>query len=438
MPTAAVEPVLDDDGSAAYGAVGGLHETNTPRDLNLVIEPAGERFHLSIQTADPDLQAAFGDDLEHELPLTRDDLWGHVQICRQAWRTAVVDHRRGGGLPFQDRWDHAADPALLAAALPEIARAGSKLFIAIFHPFLPDHSAAVERLQRIGKVLREKMNQHPRWLRVTSDSFFAPWSLIYSDPLDVDGTDARPEGFWGYRHLIEHVTSEGSLGYELVVPDGKVEVGFQVDDRIDRVLGVPCLGPVVDQLDRYRDDALVVHPRTTKRQLAKSMRPPPPDQVLFFCCHAVQEGDFTGFRIDESYLKLSEQPADRPEHRITPGDIGQWMDLDVFPHHPLVFLNACGSGQLNSIFYAGFGRTFLGRRASGVVGAQTELPAIFAGEFARRFFATFFEGGTQRSVGRVLYDLRRRFLDDHNNPLGLIYSLYRGADCHLPGPVAER
>lgn len=436
MPEAHVEPVVEHDAAAGFGVVRGVHETNRDRDLHLIIEPDGNHFHLTVQTADEDLAAAFGDDLEHELPVTAGELWGLVQACRQAWRTHLVDLRQGNGFPFQEEWDHAARPGLAAAALPRLAEAGSKLFLALFYPRPPGDPARYAGLRRIGRVLRREMSAKTRWLRVTSDSFFAPWSLIYSDPLALDGADWRPEGFWGYQHLIEHAPpGAGGLGNELEPPDdGPLEVGLQLDRTIDDTLGVPCLGPVLELLDGFPKRSLVRHLRGTRAELARALREgPASEQVLFFCCHAEQEGDLTGFRIDESYLALSDRPVDAA--RITPGDLTLWMDMKEFARRPLVLLNACGSGQLNSIFYAGFGRTFLGLGASSVIGAQTELPAVFAGEFARRFLAAFFAGGLDNKVGEVLFRLRRELFDRHHNPLGLIYSLYRGADNYLARAV---
>ncbi len=433
MPEAHLEPVVDHDAAAGFAVVRGVHETNHDRDLHLLLEPDGNRFHLTVQTADPELAAAFGDDLEHDLPISAAELWGLVQACRQAWRTHLVDLEHGGALPFQDQWDFAARPELAAAAVPKLAEAGSKLFLALFYPRPPGNPERYEGLRRIGRVLRRQMSARSRWLRVTSDSFFAPWSLIYSDNPGPDGANWRREGFWGFQHLIEHAPpGAGGLGNELAAPAGRpLEVGLQLDRTIDDVLGVPCLAPVLELFESYPEASLVRRLRGTRAELAAALRDgPASEQVLFFCCHAEQEGDLTGFRVDESYLALTDRPVEAA--RITPGDLTLWMDMREFAHRPLVLLNACGSGQLNSIFYAGFGRTLLGLGASSVIGAQTELPAVFAGEFARRFFSAFFAGGKANKVGEVLFRVRREMLERHHNPLGLIYSLYRGADNFLP------
>lgn len=440
MPEAHLAPVVDHDASSGFGLVRGVHETNEPRDLNLLIEPAGERFHLSVQTTDPELEAAFGDDLEHDLPVTRSELWGYVQACREAWRMHVVDFWWHGEQPFQNRWDFAADPGPLQAVLPKVAEAGAKLFLNLFYPRPAGSREAYAGLQRIGRVLQERMSRKARWLRVTADDFFVPWSLLYSDPLDLDGGNVRPEGFWGYQHLIEHAPpGAGGLGHELRALQGPLAVGLQLDRTIDEMLGVPCIAPVLDLLEGYDDRAVDRRERLTRGALAEALRNGrADDHVLFFCCHAEQEGDFTAFRIDQSYLVLSDREQDPVAARITPADIELWIGMKDFASSPLVFLNACGSGQLNSVFYKGFGNTFLGLGASSVVGAQTELPAVFAGELARRFFEQFFAGGLRNKVGHVLFRLRRELLDRHHNPLGLIYSLYRGADSCLSDPVARK
>jgi hypothetical protein len=90
---------------------------------------------------------------------------------------------------------------------------------------------------------------------------------------------------------------------------------------------------------------------------------------------------------------------------------------------------------VNSTFYESFGRVFLSRQASAVIGPQTEVPALFAGEFARCFFEEFFQGGSDNSLALVLHRLRRKMWDQYCNPLGLVYSLYRGADIFLPRPI---
>ncbi len=59
------------------------------------------------------------------------------------------------------------------------------------------------------------------------------------------------------------------------------------------------------------------------------------------------------------------------------------------------------------------------------------VPAVFAGEFGNRFFTAFMQRiKPPPQAGLVLRDLTREMWN-RNNPFGLVYSLYAGADCHI-------
>ena len=431
-----VVPRLEHDATNGFAAVGGLHETNNRRTLALLIRPEGTHFRLFIQTDDPKLEALFGDQLDHELPLTTSKLLGAVQSCRNTWNECLVHMECGNSKPFQQDWDMQSYGPLLEQAMPELALAGAKLFRTLFFPRDAGDPELHRGLRPIGGALREAMAMESRWLKVSSKGFHVPWGLIYSGALNLDGTDWEPEGFWGYQHMIENAPlGKGGMQYELTVPeDGNLVVSLQLDESIDQQMNVPCNEPVETLMTRY-GQRVTTRRRNTRRRLAEALRQGDLDeQVLFFCCHAVVDGVSTQIRADEAYLVLSDRSPDPRKDRVTPSDIQEWIDLRSFydnGNRPLVFLNACGSGQLNSIFYPSFGEIFLALGASSVLGAQVELPGIFAGEFARRFFERFFAGGTNNQVGKILFELRREFLQTYRNPLGLIYSLFRGADVFL-------
>ncbi len=437
MPEAHIHPRQEQDATNDYGDVRGVHETNNVRTLHLLIKPNGKTFRLEIQTDDPDLIALFGDNLEHELPLTEAELLGAVQSCRRTWNERLVQLIDGAICPFQAAWDLKDHPHLAKAVMPELARAGGKLFLALFFPRDPGDRERHQELRKIGLALRAAMASQTRWVRVSADSFYVPWGLIYSEPLGIDGSDWKPEGFWGYQHLIENAPmKKGGLKNELKAPDGgTLVVALQIDEWIDQQFPVPCIKPVEDVFKKYPPGRLTTVRRTRRLEVAKALHDGPLDEhVLFFCCHGIVDGVSAEIRNNEAYLILSDRSPDTRVDRITPADIQQWIDARSFYEDgrcPLVFLNACGSGQLNSIFYPSFGESFLRLGACSVIGAQVELPAIFAGEFARRFFERFLQGGLGNQVGKILYELRREFWDRHRNPLGLIYSLYRGADVFL-------
>lgn len=432
MPEASIDARVILDTAGGFGSVRGIHETNRGRDLNLMIEEEGDRFRLMLVTSHPDIRAAFGDLYGRNpvIPLTREELAGAVQKCRQTWRTHVVDRIVDGTLIFQERWDLADRPDVLQTVLPKIAEAGAKLFLAIFFPRRPGGGADDETLRGIGLTLREQMRR-PLALKITSDSFYAPWALMYSSQVS-DRESATAEGFWGYQHQIEHVPpSSGSMGQELV-QELPLRMGLQFDRAIDSELSVRCLAPVLELLDSYQPGLLERKERLTKADLERALRDRDvTEHILYFCCHAQQEGDFASMRFDENFIVLSDRPQEVADNRITPEDIRLWLDVNLLDNGPVVFLNACGGGQMNSLFYEGFGSTFLGLGASAVIGPQVEVPAVFAGEFAARFLTEFLQGSPARQLGQILFNLRRQMLDQYRNPLGMIYSMYRGADTYL-------
>ena len=67
---------------------------------------------------------------------------------------------------------------------------------------------------------------------------------------------------------------------------------------------------------------------------------------------------------------------------------------------------------MNSLFYQGFVPTSMSRRASALVGTQTEIPAVFA----RRLLARFQAGARDNIAGRILLDLRREGARSQGRP----------------------
>ena len=103
------------------------------------------------------------------------------------------------------------------------------------------------------------------------------------------------------------------------------------------------------------------------------------------------------------------------------------------PSPPLIFINACRGGQLGTLLRQSFtfASEFLRQGAVCVQRPQIEVPAVFAGEFGNRFFTAFMQRTKPPpQAGLVLRDITREKWK-HNNPFGLAYSLYAGADCHV-------
>jgi hypothetical protein len=101
----------------------------------------------------------------------------------------------------------------------------------------------------------------------------------------------------------------------------------------------------------------------------------------------------------------------------------------------LVFINACESAELSPLFYDGFAPYFMAKGARGVIGTECKTPALFAAEWAKRFFTHFLAG---KSLGQTFLDLRQEFYYKHNNIMGLLYALYCDGDTLItPGMQVE-
>ena len=72
--------------------------------------------------------------------------------------------------------------------------------------------------------------------------------------------------------------------------------------------------------------------------------------------------------------------------------------------------------------------------ARGVVGTECKTPALFAMEWAERFFTRFLDG---ESPGEAFLGLRREFLEKHRNPLGLLYAVYCNGDTVIKPALAS-
>jgi hypothetical protein len=123
---------------------------------------------------------------------------------------------------------------------------------------------------------------------------------------------------------------------------------------------------------------------------------------------------------------------------ISLADLGRFKPIDS-SGAPVVFLNMCESAE----FYPGatdnLVDVFLRRGARGVIGTEVPIPPAFGDELARRFFKSFFaaeKNGDGREIGRVLWDLRRGFLDE-GNPMGFMYTYFGDSTTRLRPAIVE-
>ena len=411
------------------------HQDNLVRDAGLTIRLpiGGQAFWLSA------LGPLFPppEPWDAEIPVDPIVLFGHVEDCRQVWQSSVVDYEEtvaapGGGqqkrFPFQDKANLSAHRELLDRALPALAVAGRKLFYHLFE----EHAGA--DLQRIVARLHAAAAERELVLTITSNRFFVPWNLLYTHPkghgnLSADGSNARWEGFWGYRHIVEHNPQWVNLRSGITPAAGKILAGINIDERLDVDLGVKCIEP---QLTFFSGLPFLgkIERRVRASLEADLSSAAFSDQIMYFCCHGTGGSADGGPNLRKAQVSLSDGKPIRGD------DISYWLLNRDLASHPFVFVNACQGGQMTTMFYETLATELLRRNAVALVGTQIDIPAIFAAEYAIALFTRFFKTGAAAPVrlGPLLRSLSRDMIDSFANPLGLVYSLYRGMDCHVAWP----
>jgi hypothetical protein len=363
------------------------------------------------------------------------EIFSRCNDCRQSWIEAVIE-LKGSAIdpetqeekfthPFQDEWNHDGHPERLEAVAPALAVAGDKLFNAIFE------SGGDEGLKEIGKTLRDLLSTQSCNVAITSSDVFLPWGMLYTHPvpderLKPDGSNFRKEGFWGYQHLVHQTPAKvvaGATGRLDPSVPGLLSVNF--DDRLASDPELPFIAGHITSISE-----LVAAPRirrTKKAELASdfTINRARLERILYFYCHGLSTGDDAAKPLD-------------PRLILTDGDIKAtdfeyWSDGDKpLPTSPLIFINACQGGQMQTLFYQSFAVTLLKQGATGLIGAQIDVPAVFAAEYGERVFNAFFKKGKKPVLmGPLLGKVNRAMWDDHKNPVGLVYSLYRGVNCFI-------
>jgi len=159
------------------------------------------------------------------------------------------------------------------------------------------------------------------------------------------------------------------------------------------------------------------------------------DQVLHFACHCK-----SGTGTSEKYCLILAH-KEGFDHEITIGKLqARFIDLEMRATRqadmtlPLVFLNACGSAQLNPAVMSSFPDLFAKNRNRGFIGTETLIPDNCAAVFSREFYTYLMQG---LPLAEAVHAAKWTLLRDYNNPLGILYTVYANPDMRVRLSVLE-
>jgi hypothetical protein len=352
---------------------------------------------------------------------------GDIGALRNVWSQHVIKRCEGSEAkqpkryPYAESWNLSTSPAYpdrWADVGRRLARAGHQLYTNLFEN-------GDGGLQEIGRLLRSALAGGEQVIDVHSETLFAPWSMLYTPPrsdTNLEAADATWEldGFWGYRHHIEQCLKR-ARGFDsrIVSADGRLVTGMNIDRGLDDEFpNQRCVQPMIE----FFGSRTEVEIRETREALAASFGAAAPEQISYYACHCTVSGS-DGASASQPKLKLGDK------EEILTADYEVWLLNRTLTPGPIVFVNGCQGGQLASQFFISFGEVLLRHGANCLIGPQVDVPPLFAGMYANRFFEEFLAGGVR--IGDVVRDLARELADTCHNPLGLAISLYRGLDTHL-------
>lgn len=368
-----------------------------PRSASIQITKEGGVYEVFAPAAFPESTPP------RAIPLraTLEDLAPRVEDVRAALLAAV--NRDAFSLELK------VPQAETDALLSKLAFAGFRLFQAVFE----DNASA--ELRMIGDWLRREAGKDDvTTVQVVSDAFPVPWPLMYLADR-FDRAALTWDAFLGMQCVVEQIPFAPLLTPPSPTIDSQPQLAVHalLNESIDE--DMPS-HPVAAQREYWGGRGVNFTEGTTRADLETALVSDVALQVLYFFCHAKGDDD------DADYSELIMTKDDI----ITLGEIkAVALERTPFAGSPLVFLNACESGELSLRFYSGFVPYFLNRGARGVIGTECRVPGLFASEWAKAFFDRLFDG---EPLGKVVLDLRRSFREKHNNPLGLLYVVHCDTD----------
>lgn len=340
--------------------------------VNITIHRSDERYNISI--------VANGGKVRGPINITPADLLGYNKTLQRKF-TEIL-----------------RNPTQSQDQLRALAEAGKSTFNKIFSD------------AEVANAIRFLMSSYRLRVEITSDEFSVPWEILF------DGDLYAPlsyEDFWGMKYLISRTGRKRTLQKPIIFYSTRPKIGLLTNNKLASVkTEARFFTDLRDQggIDLFTLRSLNPDPEQKLEEFRhlQSFWKTPLD-IAQIACHAY----FNDNDRQQCYLELTES---------FPIDLDALENYEVaLDNSPLVILNACGTGNLNPQYASNFTTMFLRQGAIGVVATECILPDDFAAQFTKELYQRFLKGD---QLGECLLETRRHFLEKHNNPAALLYSMY--------------
>jgi len=297
----------------------------------------------------------------------------------------------------------------LQERLRPLAEVGHHAYMEIF-----GHRSALQTIQAIDRFGTRT------YFEVASEDFFLPWELLYPNSLEES---LSYEHFWGLNHIISRVIVQRNpapLGIWPVIPfTSRPKLGLLVHHKLAAVTDKEI--PFFNRLLREGRIALfelrALDPNKRLEELGEFKNFWGEGfHLAHFACHAFYEEESPA----HSCIVLSD------DFSISVRDLASYeVTID---NHPLIVMNACETDNMNPLYSSHFAGALIKCGARGVVATECTISDTFAADFAQQLYEHLLAG---EPLGESLLATRRYFVEELQNPSGLVYSMYAAPSIRL-------
>ncbi len=399
-----------------------------PRALAMWIDYTGKEFRVNLLQASGTVSVT--------LRLSLEELDKIIADARRAL-DELVKFRVRNQSPYLEGID--IPTAVQRTALPHLAESGYRLFNAIFRDAVLNEQGLVA-----AKLLQEVMQGESAYIQIISREMVLPWNMLYvADQFDPN--EIRPELFLGLKHIVEHIPLLQNMNFKKEIQAApRLAVGLNLDRALDRQMNFPLVrNQETFWAQQARRNPITVIPRTNIAEIISSVvDPKTPDQIMyFFAIGGFRTTDQDGPRdlflqFGEERITLEQLQTAESANAFQAASSQQNVPREnLFAGTPLVFINSCETALTSPRVNRSFLDYFVAKGARGMIGVEATVPALFAADYAQKFFDQFLAG---KPLGQLMLDLRREYFFKHNNILGLLYGLYADADTRIVWEESEK